>query len=237
MKTRNKEKLKILVYSIILAVYIFGFVLIFNYKTIFGIGYYHNDEKFTTTYSGGTGGVDIEIYALHIGALDHNYGIELTAFSSTDSHLEGITYLDYRITTFVIKKLLATNYSIPITTYSIGYNPRIQTKLRQNDNLTCKGFADIRFKVNDINEMHRISFEISIIITMDGEAINYELGNLSTWINVIYLSCTAIPLAFLLRSVKTLKFLKWYSDDIRERDELFHEKLMNKEESLSNKNS
>ena len=218
-------------------VYILGFVLIFNYKTIFGIGYYHNDKNFTTTYSEGTGGVDLEIYALHIGALDHYYGIEITAFSSTDSHLEGISYLDYRITTSVTKKLLATNYSSPITTYSIGYFPRLTTKLKQNDNLTCKGFADIVFKVNDINEMHRISFEISIIITMDGEAINYDYGNLSTWINVIYLSCTAIPLALLLRSVKSLRFLKWYSDDIRERDELFHSKLLNKEESLSNKNS
>ena len=237
MKARNKEKLKILVYSIILVVYILGFVLIFNYKTIFGIGYYHNDKNFTTTYSGGTGGVDLEIYALHIGALDHYYGIEITAFSSTDSHLEGISYLDYRITTSVTKKLLATNYSSPITTYYICYFPRLTTKLKQNDNLTCKGFADIVFKVNDINEMHRISFEISIIITMDGEAINYDYGNLSTWINVIYLSCTAIPLALLLRSVKSLRFLKWYSDDIRERDELFHSKLLNKEESLSNKNS
>ena len=237
MKARNKEKLKILLYSILLVVYILGFVLIFNYKTILGIGYYHNDKNFTTTYSGGNGGVNIEIYALHIGSLDHYYGIEITAFSSTDSHLEGISYLDYRITTSVTKKLLATNYSLPITTYSIGYFPRLTTKLRQNDNLTCKGFADIRFKVNDINEMHRISFEISIIITMDGEAINYELGNLSTWINVIYLSCTAIPLAFLFRSVKSLRFLKWYSDDIKERDELFHAKLTNKEESLSNKNT
>jgi len=72
---------------------------------------------------------------------------------------------------------------------------------------------------------------------MDGEAINYVYGNLSTWINVIYLGCTAIPIAFLLRSVRSLRFLKWYSDDIKERDELFHAKLMNKEESQSNKNS
>jgi len=209
MKPRNKEKLKILLYSIILVVYIIGFVLIFNYKTILGIGYYHNDKNFTTTYSGGTGGLNIEIYALHIGSLDHYYGIEITAFSSTDSQLEGITYLEYRITTSVTKKLLETNYSSPITTYSIGYFPRLTTKLRQNQNLSCNGFADIRFKVNGINEMHRISFEISIIITMDGEAINYDYGNLSTWINVIYLGCTAIPLAFLLRSVKSLRFLRW----------------------------
>jgi len=221
MIARNKEKLKIFVYSIILVVYILGIVLIFNYKTIFGIGYYINDKNFTTSYSGGTAGVDLEIYALHIGALDHYYGIEMTAFSSTDSHLEGITYLDYRITTSVTKKLLTTNYSSPITTYSVGYFPRLQTKLKQGDNLTCRGVPDIRFKVNDVNEMHRISFEISIIITMDGEAINYDYGNLSTWINVIYLSCTAIPLTFLFRSIKSFKFLKWYSDDVRERDEHF----------------
>jgi hypothetical protein len=235
MKARNKEKLKILIYSIILVVYILGFVLIFNYKQILGIGYYQDDKKFTTTYSGGTGGVDLEIYALHIGSLQHYYGIEITAFSSTDSHLEGITYLYYRITTSVTKKLLTTNYSSPITTYSIGYYPRLLTNLRQDDNLSCKGFADIAFKVNDINEIHRVSFEINVIILMDGDAINYNEISL-TWINVIYLGCTAIPLAFLLRSVRSLRFLKWYSDDIRERDEHFHEKLKNKEESLSNKN-
>ena len=222
----------------VLCFYYHLFLSLYNQQTYhFGIGYYTNDKNFTTTYSGGTAGVDLEIYPLHIGALDHYYGIEMTAFSSTDSHLEGITYLDYRITTSVTKKLLTTNYSSPITTYSVVYFPRLQTKLKQGDNLTCRGVADIRFKVNYINEMDRISFEISIIITMNGEGINYEYGNLSTWINVIYLSCTAIPLAFLVRSIKSLRFLKWYSDDIRERDELFHAKLTNNEESLSNKNS
>ena len=234
MKARNRTRLKIAIYAIILALYISGFVLVFNYKQILGIGYYHDEKNFTTTHSGGSGGLKLEIYALHVGYNDHNYGVRITAFSTPDSHLVGITYLDYRLATSVLKKILTVNYSIPITTYSYGYTPPIKTVLFQNNNLTCKGFADIIFKVNDIDEIHKVSFDIGIIIRLDGDAINYNEIAL-TWINVIYLTCTVIPLSLLYKSIKNLRFLKWYSEEIRERDELFHRELSKKEESPLNK--
>jgi len=236
MKANIKLKLKITIYAIILVLYIFCFGLVFNYKQILGIGYYHNEKNFTTTYTWGSGGLNIKIYALHVGYDDHNYGIELTAFSNPDSHLVGITYLDYRLgTNTVLKKVLTTNYSIPITTYSIGYTPPIRTRLYQNNNLTCKGFAVIIFNVNDINEVHTISFDIGIIIKFDGGVLSYELGNASIWFDVIYLTCTIIPLTLLYRSIKKFKFLKWYSEEIRERDELFLKTLSKKVKSPSNK--
>ena len=231
MKARNKVRLKITFYAIIITLYVFGFGLVFNYKQVLGIGYYHNEKDFTTTYSGGNGGLNLKIHALHIKENDHNYGVEITAFSTPDSHLVGISYLDYEISTTVTKKILTMNYSIPIPTYSFS-DPL--TLLSKNDNLTCKGFADIIFKVDDVNETHRISFDIGIIIELDGGAINYELGNASTWVNVIYLSCTVIPLTFLYRNVKQLKFLKWYSEEIRERDELLYKELSKKEKNPSN---
>jgi len=236
MKARNKERIKIVIYAIILVVYLWSFVLVFNYKQVFGIGYYRDEKTFSTAYSGGTGGINLEIYATHISATDHNYGIKITAFSSPDSDLEGISYLDYRLATSNPKWILSENYSVPITTYSYGYDPPKLTRLLQHDNLTCKGFADIIFKVNDINEMHRVSFEIGIIIKMSGEAINYDLENLSTWVNVIYLSCTAIPLTFLIRSIRSFRFLKWYTEEMRESDKIFRREIRPKEESLSSKN-
>ncbi|NVM46565.1 MAG: hypothetical protein HWN79_16785 [Candidatus Lokiarchaeota archaeon] len=236
MKARNKERLKIAIWAIILVVYITGFVIIFNYKTIFGIGYYHDEKDFSTTYSGGNGGVNLKIYALHIGGSDgnvHYYGIEITAFSSPDSHLEGITYLDYQIATTVPKQVFALNYSVPITTYSIGYVPRLETRLFQHNNLTCQGYADIRFKVNDVDELHRVPFDIGIIIKLNGAAINYDFGNISTWVNVIYLGCTAIPLAFFFRSIRSLRFMRWYTEEMRKADEEFRRELSLKKESLS----
>lgn len=225
MKARNKERIKTEIYLIILVLYILGFVLVFNYRQLLGIGYYHNEKNFTTTFSEGTGGINLKIHALHITYNEHDYDMEITTFSTPDSYLEGITYLDYIISTSVIKKVLTMNYSIPIISYSIGITPKLQTNLYQNDNLTCKGFADMIFKVDDINEIKRISFDIGIIITFDGTALNYEWGIASIWVNVIYLSCATIPLTFLYRSIKKQKFLKWYSEDLRKRDELFNKKL------------
>lgn len=236
MNAKKKIKLKITIYAIILVLYIVGFVLVFNYKQILGIGYYHNEKNFTTAYTGGNCGLNIKIYASHVGYDNHNYGIELTAFSNPDSHLVGITYLDYRLgTNTVLKKVLTTNYSIPITRYSYGYAPRARTYLLQNDNLTCKGTADIILNVNGIDETHRISFEIGIIIKFSGGVLSYDLTNLSIWMNVIYLSCTIIPLTFLYKNIKKLKFLNWYSEEIRERDELFLINLSKRVKSPSNK--
>ena len=233
MKKRNKERLKIAVYATIIVLYVFGFVLIFNFKMIFGIGYYHNEENFTTAYSGGSGGLNLKIFARHVQYNEHNYGIEITAFSTPDSDLIGITYLEYRLATdTVVKRILALSYSIPVPSYSRGYLTPVRTSLFQNDNLTCKGFADVIFKVNGINETYRITFDIGIFIELDGEEINYD-ANALTWINVIYLTCTVIPLTLLYRSIKKLKFLKWYSEEIKERDELFLKELRKKEKNSS----
>lgn len=235
MKALNKMRLKIAIYAIIIILYIFGFGLLLYYKQILGIGYYHNEKDFTTSYNGGYGGLNVKIYALNIEHYDYNYGIEITAFSTPDSYLMGITNLDYKIRTSVTKQILTTNYSIPIITYSIGYTPPLRTRLYQNDNLTCKGFVDIIFKINDIPETHRISFDIGIIIKIDGEALNYELENASTWIYVTYLTGTVIPLTLLYKNIKKLKFRKWYSEEIKERDEFFYRALSRNEESPSNK--
>jgi len=235
MKARNKDRLKIVGYASILVLYLLGFLFIFNFKTILGIGYYYNEKNFTTTYSEGSGGLNLKIYAQHISYNNHKYGIEITAFSTPDSHLVGITYLDYRLATDTTpKRILATNYSIPVPSYSFGYTPPIRTRLFQNDNLTCKGFADVIFKVNDVDETYRISFDIGVIIKLDGELLNYN-SNALTWINVIYLSCTAIPLTLFYRSIKTLKFKKWYSDEIRERDEKFYRMIKRDVEKPSDK--
>ncbi len=236
MKALNKMRLKIAIYAIIIILYIFGFGLIFNFRQIIGIGYYDNEKDFTTSYNGGYGGLNVKIYAHNIQNYDYNYGIEITAFSTPDSYLMGITNLDYRIrTTSVTKQMLTFNYSIPIITYSIGYTPPLRTRLYQYDNLTCKGFVDIIFKINDTPETHRISFDIGLIIEIDGGALNYGLENASTWIYVIYLTATVIPLTLLYKNIKKLKFRKWYTEEIKERDELFYKALSKNEESPSNK--
>ncbi len=235
MKARNKVKLKIPIYAALLMLYILGFVLLFNYKTILGIGYYHNEKNFTTTYNGGSGGLNFKIFAQHVQYDDHRYGIEITAFSTPNSDLIGITYLDYRLdANTVAKRILASNYSIPVPSYSIGYGTPLRTRLFQNNNLTCKGFADVIFKVNDVEEIHRINFEIGIIIKLDGEVLAYD-ANALTWVYVIYLSCTIIPLTLLYRSYKKLRFMKWYSEDMRERDDIFRRKITEKKESAINR--
>jgi hypothetical protein len=136
-----------------------------------------------------------------------------------------MSYAYYRVRTGgILRQTIETNYTSPLK--SITFNGR--TSIGKDQNYTIQGFADVIFVVNSVNETHRISIDIGIIIDLDGEIINYEWGNISTWLNVIYLTLTIIPLTLLYRNIKALRFEKWYNEEIQERDQKFF-RILSKE--------
>lgn len=208
-----------------------GFAIILNLKSVLGIGRYDIKRDFTIDLDGNNAGLTVEIDVKHFSESYHDYALTITAFSTGDIYVEGISYLFYKLfTSSSTKQLVDMNYSTPINPYSISQ----RTRLYQNDNLTCEGFTDVIFNVNSVNEIHRIYINLGLIIELDGELINYEWGNIATWINVIYLTLTVIPLTLFLRSVKRLKFERWYTEEMKERDEKFFE-ILSKNENVQSK--
>ena len=223
MKAQNKQILKVVLYSILLLSYALGFIVVFNLKDVLGIGHYQKEKNFTVDINGSSCGLNVELWARHQNEYEHYYGYTLTAFSHGDVGLIGISYLSYTLgTSSSLKQLRDESLDPPIKSYSFpSTNQLMVTKLYQNNNLTIKGYVDIIFIVNGINETHSIPINIGIFITLDGDALNYEWGNISTWLNTIYLACTIIPATFLYRTVKKIRFNKWYNDDLQTRDDHF----------------
>ena len=225
MKAKHKRLLKIFLCAIIVTGYLLGFATVFNLKNVLGIGSYDGTKSFTTSVDEGTGGLYIELYAQHDSQLYHYYGYEITTFSNGNVEIVGISYAYYFVRTGgMLRQTIQTNFSTPIN--SLSWDSR--TSIRQNNNFTIQGYADVIFLVDNINETHRIAIDIGIIIELDGEVINYEWGNISTLLNVIYLTLTVIPATFLYRNIKAYRFEKWYSEEIEERDERFF-KILSKE--------
>ena len=225
MKARKKRILKVVLYSIILISYALGFLVIFNIKGVLGIGYYSEERNYTINVDEGSYGIHVDIWARHRSQYEHNFGYSISAFSAGDIELVGITNLFYQVmTSFATKRFGDLNFSTPRGSYSYDGI----TLLYYGDNLTFSGYADITIKVNNLNEMHRIAFDIGIFIALDGVVLNYEWGNLSTWLNVIYLSFTFIPATLLYRSIKKIRFDRWYSEEIKVRDNVFFENLTKK---------
>lgn len=222
MKAINKRIFLIFLYTSLLVSYLLGFLVVFNLKDVIGIGHYYGQEDFTINLDGTTCGLNVEMYAYHHSSYEHYYGYTLTPFSNGEVELEGITYLSYRVATATaLKQILDTNYSVPILFHSVDDF----TRLYQNDNLTIHGYANITFKINDVFETHKISIDYGIIIELDGDVLNYEWGNISTWLNVIYLSFTVIPIMLLYRSIKYIKFDTWYNKELEIRDTEFFNRL------------
>jgi len=199
--------------------YILGFIAIFNMKHILAVGHYQGTYTTSVSVGEGTGGITVDMYAYHQREYTHHIGYTITTFSKGDIDLIGISKVDYRLDASVILiQSMDEIYTDPINTISYqGYR-----NLVPNLNLTIEGSLDLIFNVNGIYEPHTLHIELGLFIYLDGMAIHYEWGNISTWLNVIYLSFTVIPLAFLYRNIKMYKFEKWYSQELRERDENFY---------------
>ena len=210
----------------ILIGYIMGFGIIFNLKDVLGIGHYNLDKNILVDSGGIQGGLNVKINAHSTDGLYHDYSLTITSFSTGDTDLEGISYLYVRFETPTgLLLLIGNNYSPPIHSYFDDGT----AKLYANSNLTCKGYGDVIFKVDGVNETVRIFIDVGVIIVLDGDLIGYEWGNIAIILNVIYLTFTVVPLTFLYRNIKRLKFEKWYSPEIKERDEKFFKILSDKE--------
>jgi hypothetical protein len=230
LKSKNKRKLKIFISAFILVAYLLGFALILNLKSILRIGYYEGSKDFKISINSGSGDLKVDLYASHDYQYNFDYGYTITTLSNGDVGVVGISYANYLLAaTSAVKQVVATNYTNPVR--SISFDRR--TPLYENDNLTIKGYIDVIFSINGIEETHRFSIEYGIIIESNGPLIDYEWGNLSTWIKVIYLTLTVIPITFLYRNIKKYRFEKWYNEELKKKDKNFFKILSKEHESES----
>ncbi|TFG21909.1 MAG: hypothetical protein EU532_14800 [Promethearchaeota archaeon] len=227
MTANNKRIYKIFLLTVILVGYLLGAIAIFNLKTILGIGYYEGTKEFTTPVNDGSGGLEVNMYVQHRSYLYHDFGYTITALSRGDVEVVGISYGNYRLRTGgALQQIVDSNFTTPRK--SISYEDF--SVIQAEENYTITGYIDVIFSINSINETHRIAIDLGIIVELNGDQINYEWGNFSIWLNVIYLSFTAIPLFLLYRNIKMLKFEKWYSEELKDRDQNFFKILSNKSE-------
>ena len=225
LNAKHKRLLKIILFTGIVIGYVLGFGIIFNLKNVLGIGSYDGTKSFTTSVDGSTGGLNIELYAQHDSQLYHFYGYTITTFSDSDIEVVGISYAYYMIRTGgILRQSIDENFTTPLKSYSWDGRATI----RENNNFTIQGYADVIFLVDTVDQIKRVAIDFGIIIELDGEEINYEWGNISTWLNVIYLTLTVIPLTLLYRNIKAYKFEKWYNEELEERDERFY-RILSKE--------
>jgi len=229
LKAQNKNIVKVVIFSILLVSYLLGFIMIFNIRDVLGIGHYQGEKNFTVDINGSSCGLHVELWARHRSQLEHYYGYSLTEFSNGDVNSVGISNVSFTVKTGTsVKQVIDQNLEPPRKSYSS--NPNTITRLHQNDNLTIKGYADIILLVNNNNVTYRIPINLGIIITLDGNAINYEWGNITTWLETIYLSLSVIPALLLYRIIKEIRFNKWYNEKIKSDDKEFLKKLKEKKQ-------
>jgi hypothetical protein len=219
LNRRKKGILKVVLFTILLISYILGFAVIFNLREILGIGIYEGNKTFAVDINGNSCGLNVELHASYYRGDEHYYGYKLTAFSSGDVGLVGISYLSLSIRASSSDlQSIDRSYNPPIVSLS---SIESLNNLYKNNNLTLIGYANIIFTVNNLNETQTIPINIGIIIKYAGGEILYVWGNAMIWIETIYLCLTVIPATLLYRTIKRIKFEKWYVQEIKNRDENF----------------
>jgi hypothetical protein len=225
LKTKYKRILKITLFAFISVGYVLGFAVIFNLKSVLGIGSYEGNKNFYYSTDGSTGGVNVDLYATHRSNLYHDFGYIISAYANGEMELVGLTYANYYVRTGgSLHEFMDVNFTSPrriITFEDIA-------SIRAGQNYTIKGYVDVIFTINNIDETHRIPIDIGIVIQLDGEQIQYNWMTISIWLDVFYLSFTVIPMLLLYRNIKAYRFEKWYNEELKEKDQKFL-KILSKE--------
>lgn len=195
-----------------------GFAVIFNLKTVLGIGSYEGNKNFYVSIDGTSGGVNVDLYAIHRSQLYHDFGYTITAYANGEIKLVGISDANYYVRTGgSLHEFMDTNFTSPMGIITF----KDIASIRAGQNYTIKGYVDVIFTVNNLDEIHRIPIDIGIIIVLDGDSIQYNWMIISIWLDVFYLSFTTIPLFLLYRNIKAYRFEKWYNEELKEKDQKF----------------
>jgi len=221
-KKRNRYFIISLIISILLLV-VFIYV-VFNFRTVFGVGIFNAEDNYINSYSDGTAGVNLHIrlerereisYYLYteIDTISTgnvvNYGILSTSiFYLNDNH-----FVNVRIHEF----------DVPLRSYAVS---RLYVTVDKNNNLTCNGVIELSLKTGGIPINDTVNFQLSYIIPygldfyMDLNLALYVLF----FLPFILLFIIPIVLNWIFAPVFGLK----YSEEDVKRDEKYYQYLKQK---------
>ncbi len=224
-KLKKSEKISFIA-TIILLIALIGFIpIVLNIKSLLGIGYFSFGKNYISEYPEGTVGINVKITIRHLEGNRCRGSILVRPISSGNIDIYGITQIQY-----VIKK---NNHYNSVENTNVNSATQIWSRLfyisvREYDNISCTGTTEIRYGVNGLEQTAAYNFDISYIIPISVSSISYLWDMPLIWLNFLYFIFLFVVIFFLVRQYRHIKFIYRYSEEMKERDEIFFKAISEK---------
>ena len=195
MRIKSRNRYFIVTTIIALIVLLSISPLLFNYKRIFQIGYYYNEDSKSINYSTGRGIINSK---LNVDYSDHNvYYYELTVTGGKEGSIDFNGFLSLRCRIFINDEYrgnINIAYSVPV--FGIGRSTAIV--LDKNDKVIFNLNITAQFKEQSQIHNETVTMSIPILVKYGFTDIHLiEMGFI--WVYVFYFSSyIVIPLLLYL---------------------------------------
>lgn len=219
----KKKRNKLIAVVILLASCILLIPILTNITEALGIGHYNTNNDFNISLSGGTGGLNVDFDLDLISDNRHTGTITCRTISSGSVQPIGIVYISYNIYREVqILDHFHDSYSTPRISFQ---KTHINLQGERNSELKCIGTANVKFLVGGIEQEETIDFDLSTIITVSSGDISYYWGIAQIWLLILDGIAIVVVVIILAKVIRSIQFDKWYTDEMKNEDEEFFEKV------------
>jgi len=196
-----------------------------NFREVIGIGHYNANVNFNHSFSEGTGGLNVEFDLVLASNYKYTANLDFNVISTGSVGTIGITSIEYDIYRFFISQtLISRDFSYDPPRNSLHTN-HFNLILERDNEIYLSGEAFVKFLVEGVEQEVSIEFEIMILITLSSGDVSYVWNLAEVWLVVIDGIIITVLVIVLARTIRHIKFDKWYTEEHKKEDEEFFEKM------------
>ncbi len=196
-----------------------------NFREVIGIGHYNTNRNFNHSFIEGTGDLNVEFDLILASNYKYTANLDFNVISTGSVQIIGITRIDYVIYRFFLSQPLTTrhyDYDPPIISL---HKNHVNLILERDNEIYLSGEAFVKFLVGGVEQEVPIEFELMILITLSSGDVSYFWNLAEVWLLVIDGIIITVLVILLGRSIRHIRFEKWYTEEHRKEDEAFFEKM------------
>ena len=151
--------------------------------------------------------------------------LDFNVISTGSVQIIGITSIEYSIYRFFISQTLIYrlySYDPPISSL---HRNHINLILERDNEIYLSGEAFVKFLAGGVEQEVLIEFELMIFITLSSGDVSYFWNLAEVWLVVIDGIIITVLVIVLGRSIRHIRFNKWYTEDHKKEDDEFFEKM------------
>ena len=203
---------------------------LFNFQTLFSIGYYSNQKVYPFSYTDGDGQLNVDTLIEYQDGNVHILFFTYSIDSRGEIIIQGINHLEYKIR---VNGLIYYNTTRDWNPPQISFSSYQSLNLKKDDIVFLEGNVQIELQSQGTDYTEDIDYIINTIIPLNSYDVN-QINLIIPWLITFNFIFLMVLCYFLLRILQRSKQEMHYEKVYKKKDEAYFEYLKKRKEEQQN---